>query len=75
MIGPLICIAGVVVCIVGSLHCWLTYRNTVRAVRIDPERVRRFVESAPLHRLEELKAKRPVCQCCGAPLGLQREQY
>jgi len=68
MIGPLICIAGMVISVVGSGHCWLVYRNFARSARVDPERVRRFLESAPLHRLEELKAKRPVCQCCGAPL-------
>ncbi|GHG88019.1 hypothetical protein [Sulfitobacter sp.] len=68
MIGPLICIAGMVISVVGSVHCWLVYRESARSARVDPERVRRFVESAPLHRLEELKAKRPVCRCCGAPL-------
>lgn len=73
MIGPMICIAGVVVCVVGSVHCWLTYRDAVRTARIDPERVRRFVESAPLHLLDELKARNPVCQCCGAPLGSRGE--
>lgn len=74
MIGPVICIGGIVVCIVGSIHCLLVYRDTVvRQIRVDPERVRRFVESAPLHLLEELKAKRPVCECCGAPLGPRRE--
>ncbi|AWI85759.1 hypothetical protein CEW88_18940 [Alloyangia pacifica] len=73
MIGPLICIAGMVISVVGSAHCWLVYRDSARSAGVDPERVRRFVESAPLHRLEELKAKRPVCECCGAPLRL-REQ-
>ena len=74
MIGPLICIAGMVTCFVGAIHCWLVYRDCVRRAHVDPERVKRFVESAPLHLLEELKAKRPACQCCGAPLRLQGEQ-
>ncbi|GLP85675.1 hypothetical protein GCM10007921_12350 [Tritonibacter mobilis] len=68
MIGPIICIAGVLICAVGAVHCCLAYQDAVRNVRVDPERVRRFVDSAPLHRLEEMKAKRLVCQCCGAPL-------
>lgn len=74
MIGPLICIAGMAISFVGSIHCWLVYRDCARRAHVDPERVKRFVESAPLHLLEELKAKRPVCQSCGAPLRLQGEQ-
>ncbi|WP_218062801.1 hypothetical protein, partial [Phaeobacter sp. B1627] len=53
MIGPLICIAGMVISVVGSIHCWLVYRDSVRSARVDPERVRRFVESAPLRLQEE----------------------
>ncbi len=71
MIGPMICIAGIVICIVGAVHCWVVYRKSVQCARVDPQRVKRFVESAPLHLLEELKTKRPVCQCCGTPLKLQ----
>jgi hypothetical protein len=74
MIGPSICIAGILINVVGAIHCWLVYRDSVRRVRVDPQRVKRFVESAPLHLLEELKAKRPVCQCCGTPLRLQGKQ-
>ncbi|MAY43800.1 MAG: hypothetical protein CML65_00895 [Rhodobacteraceae bacterium] len=74
MIGPFICIAGIVISFVGAIHCWLVYRDCVRRAHVDPERVKRSVESAPLHLLEELKAKRPACQCCGAPLRLQGEQ-
>lgn len=73
MIGPIICIAGVLICVVGAVHCCLVYQDAMRNARVDPERVRRFVESAPLHLLEELKAKRPVCQCCGAPLEARGE--
>lgn len=73
MIGPMICIAGVVVSVVGSIHCWLVYRNAVRMVWVDHERVRRFVQSAPLHLLEEQKVQSPVCQCCGAPFGSHGE--
>lgn len=73
MIGPIICIAGVAISVVGSIHSWLVYRDVARNAEVDPERVKRFVESAPLHLLEELKVRKPVCRCCGAPLSCQRD--
>jgi len=71
MIEPIICITGIVVSVIGSVHCCLVYRAEARKAQVDPERVRRFVESAPLHLLEELKARSPVCRCCGGELFRQ----
>jgi hypothetical protein len=48
---------GIVSSVEGYFHRWLVYWDGARIVRVDPERGRRFVERAPQHLLEELKAK------------------
>lgn len=40
-------ISGMLVCFVGFVHIVTAYRGTTRSAEPDPERVKRFVESAP----------------------------
>ncbi|OCX65453.1 hypothetical protein BFP70_09420 [Thioclava sp. SK-1] len=40
-------ISGMLICLVGLVHVIIAYRGTTRSAEPDPERVRRFVESAP----------------------------
>ncbi|TNJ38684.1 hypothetical protein [Phaeobacter sp. B1627] len=42
-----ILISGMLVCLVGVVHVVIGYRGTTRSAEPDPERVKRFVESAP----------------------------
>lgn len=42
-----ISISGMLVCLVGVVHVVIAYRGTTRSAEPDPERVERFVESAP----------------------------
>ncbi|MCE8467526.1 hypothetical protein LZ189_00285 [Rhodovulum sulfidophilum] len=43
----IIAISGILVCLVGLVHVVIAYRQTTRSAEPDPERVKRFVESAP----------------------------
>jgi len=43
----IISISGILVCLVGLVHVVIAYRQTTRSAEPDPQRVRRFVESAP----------------------------
>ena len=40
-------ISGMLVCLVGLAHVVIAYRGTTRSAEPDPERVKRFIESAP----------------------------
>ncbi|WP_133260331.1 hypothetical protein [Rhodovulum sp. BSW8] len=42
-----ISISGMLVCLVGLVHVVIAYRGTTHSAEPDPERVKRFVESAP----------------------------
>ena len=43
----IISISGILVCLVGLVHVVIAYRQTTRSAEPDPQRVKRFVESAP----------------------------
>ncbi|MCE8420253.1 hypothetical protein LZ190_16340 [Rhodovulum sulfidophilum] len=43
----IISISGMLVCLVGLVHVVIAYRGTTRSAEPDPERVKRFVKSAP----------------------------
>ncbi|PRZ49525.1 hypothetical protein [Tritonibacter scottomollicae] len=43
----IISISGMLACLVGLFHVVIAYLRTTRSAEPDPERVRRFVESAP----------------------------
>ncbi|WHQ84991.1 hypothetical protein [Tritonibacter mobilis] len=43
----LLSISGMLVCFVGLVHVIIAYRRTTQSAEPDPERVRRFIESAP----------------------------
>lgn len=43
----IISISGILVCLVGLVHVVIGYRQTTRSAEPDPQRVKRFVESAP----------------------------
>ena len=51
-----IAIIGGIVCIVSVLIARRAYHRSFKATEIDDELVRRFVESAPLWRLEALQS-------------------
>ncbi|MCA0964911.1 hypothetical protein [Salipiger bermudensis] len=42
----IISISGILVCLVGLVHVVIAYRQTTRSAEPDPQRVKRFVESA-----------------------------
>ena len=43
----IISILGMLACLAGLVHVVIAYRQTTRSAEPDPERVKRFVESAP----------------------------
>lgn len=46
-LDAVISITGMLVCLIGLIRVVVAYRGTTRSAEPDPERVKRFVESAP----------------------------
>ena len=59
-IDALISISGVLFCLIGFVRVVVAYRGTTRSADPDPERVKRFVESAtpiPAHLINNPQAR------------------
>lgn len=54
---PIMSLLGVLTGAAGAYFVLRAYGQSVKSAESDPERVRRFVESAPLERLNNIKAR------------------
>ncbi|ETX13567.1 hypothetical protein OCH239_09820 [Roseivivax halodurans JCM 10272] len=56
-IDAILSISGVAACAAGAYFVLRAYGQTTKSAEPDPERVKRFVDSAPLDQLQNIQAR------------------